>query len=72
MSIEGIVLENFSVLQQIEINASTKSCLRHAMFLSFLLDDRKQDAATTNANRKLLIELLKLIKVLKSALSTIC
>ena len=71
MSIEGIVLENFSVLQQIEINASTKSCLRHAMFLSFLSDDRKQDASTTNANRKLLIELLKLIKVLTSALSKI-
>ena len=41
------------------------------MFHSFLSDDSKQDAATTTAYRKHLIELLKEGKLLASALSTI-
>ena len=34
LSIEGITLEHFSVLPQIEINSSTKLCPRHAVFHS--------------------------------------
>ena len=36
VSIEGIILEHFSALPQTEINSSTKSCPRHAVFHSFL------------------------------------
>ena len=59
MHIEGIALEHFSALPNSVINASTKLCPRHAVFYSFLLGDSKQDAATTTAHRKSLIELLK-------------
>ena len=41
------------------------------MFHSFLSDDSKQDAATTTAHSKRLIELLKEEKKLASTLSTI-
>ena len=58
MSIEGIVLEQYSALPKKVINTPTKSCQRHAVFHSFLLDDIKQDAATTPAHIKYLIELL--------------
>ena len=71
VSIEGITLENFSALPNTEINSSTKSCPRHAVFRYFLLDDSKQDAANTNSHSKSLIELLKEQKVLSSTLSTI-
>ena len=37
VSIEGIVLEYFSALPQKQINASTKSCQRHAVFHSFCM-----------------------------------
>ena len=63
MSIEGIVLEHFSVLTKTVINESTKSCPRHAVF-HFFSDDSKQDAATTTAHIKRLIELLKEIDVI--------
>ena len=59
MSIEVIALENFSELPQIEINASTKPCPRHAVFHYFLSDDSKQDADNTTGHRNRLIELLK-------------
>ena len=59
MYIEGISLENFSALPQTEINSSTEPCPQHAVFHSFLLDDIKQDAATTTSHRNLLIEMLK-------------
>ena len=59
VSIEGIALENFIELPQTEINSSTKACPRHSVFQSFLSDDSKQDAATTTAHIKHLIELLK-------------
>ena len=59
MSIEGTSLEHFSALTQREIKSSTKSCPRHAVFHSFLFNDRKQDAATTTAYRKHFIEMLK-------------
>ena len=55
MYIEGIVLEHFSAVSQIEIKPSKKSCPRHAVFHFF--NDRKQDAATTTAHRKSLIKL---------------
>ena len=71
MSIEGITLEHFSTLPQIEMNSSTKPCPHHAVFHYFLSDDSKQDAATTTAHSKRLIELLKEQKVLTSTLSTI-
>ena len=70
VSIEGIVLEHFSALPQTEINSSTKACPHHAVFHYYSSDDRKQDAATTNAHKKRLIELLK-EKVLTSTLSTL-
>ena len=59
VSIEVIALEHFSALPQTEINSSTKSCPRHEVFHSFLSDDRKQDSATTTAQSKRFIELLK-------------
>ena len=52
MSIEGILLEHCSAVLQADINSSTLSCQRHGVFNSFLSDDSKQDAATTNAHRK--------------------
>ena len=58
VSIEGILLDHFNELPQTEINASKKSCPRHAVF-NFFPDDRKQDSATTTAHVKYLIELLK-------------
>ena len=59
MYIEGIALEHFSALPQIEINSSTKPFPRHAVFRSFLSDDSKKDAATTTAHSKSFIGLLK-------------
>ena len=70
MSIEGIVLEHFDALTQTEINSSTKPCPCHAVFRSFLSDNSKQDAATTNAHSNCLIELLNNNKKLMSALIT--
>ena len=49
MYIEDIELEHFSAAPQTDINSSTLSCPRHAVFHSFLSDDIKQDAATTLA-----------------------
>ena len=59
MSIEGISLEHFSAASQADINSSTLSRPRHAVFQSFLSDDSKQDTDTTTAHRKRLISLLK-------------
>ena len=71
MSIEGIALENFSASPQEDINSTTPLRPRHAVFHSFLSDDSKQDAATTTAQRKQLISLLKNKQVLTTSLSTI-
>ena len=71
MSIEGIALEHFSAAPQADINSSTLSRPRHAVFHSFLSDNSKQDAATTTAHSKLLIPLLKNKQVLTTSLSTI-
>ena len=59
MSIEGIALEHFSALPKTDINSTTASHQRHAVFNSFLSDDRKHDAATTTVHRKRLISFLK-------------
>ena len=71
MSIEGIELENSSAVPQEDINSTTPSRPRHAVFHSFLSDDRKQDAATTTEHSKRLISLLNNKQVLKTSLSTI-
>ena len=55
VSIEGIALEHFSTAPQADINSSTLSRPRHAVFHSFLSDDSKQDATTTTAHSKRLI-----------------
>ena len=52
MSIEGIALEHFSALPKADINSTTPSHQRHAVFHSFLSEDSKQDAATTTAHSK--------------------
>ena len=71
MSIEGIELEHLSAAPKEDINSTTPSRQRHAVFHSFLSDDSKQDAATTTAHIKQLISLLKNKQVLKTSLSTI-
>ena len=55
VSIEFIALENFSAVPQADINSSTLSRQRHAVFHSFLSDDSKHDAATTTTHTKELI-----------------
>ena len=64
-------MEIFSVAPQVDINSSTLSRPRHAVFHSILYDDSKQDAATTIAHSKPLISLLKKKEVLTTSLSTI-
>ena len=59
MSIEGIVLENFSTLPKSDINSTTPSHKSHAVFHYFLSDDGKEDAAANTTHSKRLIELLK-------------
>ena len=71
MSIEGILLEHFSASPHADINSSTLSRPRHAVFHSFLPDNRKQDAATTTAHRKSLISLINNKQVLTTSLSKI-
>ena len=71
MSIEGIALEHFSAAPQKDIKSYTLSCPCHAVFHSFLSDNSKHDAATTNAHIKRLISLLNKKKVSKTSLSTI-
>ena len=66
-----LFLEHYSELPKSGINVSTKLCPRHAVFCSFFLDNRKQDASTTTSHRKCLIELLKGENILTSALSII-
>ena len=71
MYIEGIVLEHFSASPQEDINSTTPSRQRHAVFYSFLSENSKQDAATTTAHSKRLISLFKKKQVLTTSLSTI-
>ena len=71
MSIEGIALEHFSAIPKTDINTTTQPRQLHAVFHSFLYDDRKQGAANTNAHSKRLMSFLKEEKVLTTSLSTI-
>ena len=59
MSIEVISLEHFIVVPKSDINSTTLSRQRHAVFHSLLSVDSKQDAATTTAHSKHFIELIK-------------
>ena len=52
MYIEGIALEHFSAVPKTDINSTTPSLRRHALFHYFLSDDSKQDYATTTVHRK--------------------
>ena len=51
--IECISLEHFSAVPQTNINSTTPSLKRNALFYSFLPDDSKQDADTTTAYRNI-------------------
>ena len=64
-------MEIFSATPHADINSSTLSRPRHAVFHSFLSDNSKQDAATTTAHSKRLISFLKNKQVLTTSLSTI-
>ena len=59
MYIEGIELEHLSAAPQADINSTSPSRPRHAVFHSFLSDDSKQDADTTTTQSKKFIYLLK-------------
>ena len=69
--IECIELEHFSALTKADINSTTPSRQRHAVFHYFLSNNSKQDAATTTAHSKRLISLPKNKKVLTTSFSTI-
>ena len=64
-------MEHFSAAPQEDINSSTLSRPRHAVFHSFLSDNNKQDSATTTSKSKQLISLIKNKRVLTTSLSTI-
>ena len=71
MSIEGIALEHLNEVPQTNINPTTPSRQRNAVFHYFLSDDSKQYSCTTNAHRKRLISLLKEKKITTTLFSTI-
>ena len=55
VSIEGIALEKFSTVPQTNINSTTPSRQRHAVFHYLSSGGSKQDDATTTSHRKRLI-----------------
>ena len=59
VSIEVISLEKFIKTDQGTLSSSLHSRTFNSMFHSFMYDNIKQDADTTDVNRKLIIELLK-------------
>ena len=61
MSIEGADLEHFSSTDQETSSSYLHILIRHAMFHSFLSDNSKQEANTTSAYSKRIIERLKKI-----------
>ena len=71
MSLEGIELEHFTARPQTNINSTTATHQRHAVFYSFLFDDSKKDVATTTAHSKHLISFLKEKKMTTTSLSKI-
>ena len=64
-------MEHFSAVLQADINSTTLTHQRHAVFHSFLSDNSKHDAATTTAHSKRLISFLKDKKLMTTSLSTI-
>ena len=72
VSEEGITLEHFSSVPKTDINSTTPSLQRNALFHYFLSDDIKQDDATTTAHSKRLISFLKGKKILTASSRTIC
>ena len=56
--IEGIALEHFSALPQIETNSLKKPCPRHAVFYYYFSYESKQYSDTTTSHSKRLIELI--------------
>ena len=64
-------MENFCVLPKADVNSTTQSRQRHALFYYFLSNNSKQDAATTTAHSKRLISFLKDKKILTKSLITI-
>ena len=58
-------------LPKADINSTTPSCQRHAVFHYFSSEDRKQDAATTTAHINHFNSLLKGKKLLTTSLSAI-
>ena len=71
VSIEGIALEIFSAVPKTDINSTTLSRQRYAVFHSFFSDDSIKDDDTTTAHIKRLILLLKDKKVSTTSLSKI-
>ena len=61
VSIEGIALEHFSATYKEIYSLSLYICTYNTAFHSFLNDQSKQDSATTDAHRKIIMELLKTI-----------
>ena len=59
VSIDGITLEHFSILANIGINVSNKSCHHQVVFHSLLSYDRKQDYAANTAYSNRFIVILK-------------
>ena len=64
MSIKSIGLEHLSTTDQETSSSYLHSCKLHYVFHSLLIDNRKQDASTTAAHIKIIIQLLKNIKPL--------
>ena len=62
---------NFSAVPQTNLKSTTPSHQRHAVFHSFLSNDRKHDADTTTEHSKQLISLLKDKILLTTSLITI-
>ena len=63
VSIYGITLEHFSATDQETYSYSLHIRTRHAVFHSFMSDNKKRDVDTTSAHRKRIIELLKKSKI---------
>ena len=69
MYIKGISLEHFSAPTQTETAETPQAHTLHAVFHSFFSDDIRQDSATTIANIKGIIELLKQRNIMSNTLS---
>ena len=59
MSIEGITLENLSAIDQEKPSLTLHSRTCHSVFHSFMYNNINQYSATTAANSKLIMDMLK-------------